>query len=96
MREKNERNFKNEINMEGVKMFLFGRWIATCYADEHLDSKMKSQHEEGFNGSEGMSVLNIESGIWWKKRLEFFNNQVYPNYLENGTVDNTIKFLNLK
>lgn len=27
--------------MDEVKMFLFARWIATCYADTHLDSKMK-------------------------------------------------------
>jgi hypothetical protein len=27
--------------MEEVKIFLFARWIETCYADEHLDNEMK-------------------------------------------------------
>ena len=64
---------------ENVKMFLFARWISTCCADVHID---------------GMSVLNKESGEWWKKQLEYFNETVYPNYLENKTVEDTKKFLN--
>lgn len=54
-----------------VKMFLFGRWIATCY--------------EG--------ILNSEDGLWWAKQLKHFNEIVYPNYIENGSVESTTKFL---
>lgn len=57
---------------ENVKMFLFARWISTCYED---------------------TVLNTESGYWWRDRLEYFNDVVYPNYLENKTVEDTEKFL---
>jgi len=64
---------------ENVKMFLFARWISTCYADTELN---------------GLSVLNAESGYWWRDKLEYFNNVVYPNYLENKTVKDTKKFLN--
>jgi hypothetical protein len=76
-----------------VKMFLFARWIATCYADEHLDKNMKSQHEKGFKEEEAMSVLNRESGEWYKEQLKYFNESVYPNYVENGSIENTINFL---
>jgi len=79
--------------MEKVKMFLFARWISTCYADTHLDEKMLCEHNKGFNNSEAISVLNRENGYWYKEQLEYFNNVVYPNYKKNGTVDNTIKFL---
>lgn len=51
--------------MNEVKMFLFARWIATCYADTHLDSKMKCEHDEGFKSSEAISVLNRETGYWY-------------------------------
>lgn len=76
-----------------TKMFLFARWIATCYADEHIDDNMISQHEEGFNPCEAISVLNRESGYWWKTKLKHFNEVVYPNYMKNGTADETEKFL---
>lgn len=83
----------NNLIDNNVKMFLFARWISTCYADIHLDSKMKSEHDEGFNPGEAISVLNRENGEWWKTRLEYFNSQVYPNYVKNNTVKNTKKFL---
>lgn len=62
-----------------VKVLLFARWILTCYGDTEKD---------------GISVLNAESGEWWKKQLKYFNGIVYPNYLENGTVEDTEKYLN--
>lgn len=79
--------------MTNVKMFLFARWISTCYADTHLDSNMKSENDLGFNPKSAISVLNRESGNWYKKQLIHFNNTVYPNYVANGTVNNTEEFL---
>lgn len=79
--------------MTNTKMFLFARWIATYYADEHVDDKMISEHNYEFNPEEKMSVLNRESGKWWKMQLEYFNKVVYQNYIKNKTVDNTKKFL---
>ena len=81
---------KNESNL---KMFLFARWISTCYADEHVDDKMISQHEKKYNQKNSLSVLNRETGIWYKKQLKHFNEIVYPNYLKNDTVKNTKEFL---
>ena len=60
--------------MAKIKMFLFGRWIATNY--------------EG--------VLNNQCGEWWKEQLRHFNTKVYPNYLKNGTIEKTKKFLKKK
>lgn len=40
------------------------------------------------------SILNTESGEWWKKQLDHFNEKVYPNYVENGTVEDTEEYLN--
>lgn len=80
--------------MEEVKIFLFARWIATCYADEHLDNEMKCDHDEGFKSSESISVLNRETGYWYKEKIQYFNDVVYPNYIENGTVENTERFFN--
>ncbi len=60
--------------MEEVKMFLFTRWVATCYSD----------------------ILNTESGEWYKKQINHFNNVVYPNYIENGVVEETKKYLKSK
>ena len=81
--------------MDEVKMFLFARWISTCYADTHLDSNLKCEHDKGFNGSEAISVLNRETGYWYKEQLKHFNDVVYPNYIENGTVENTKQFFNI-
>lgn len=82
--------------MDEVKMFLFARWIATCYADSHLDSEMKCDHDFGFKESESLSVLNRETGHWYKQQLNHFNNIVYPNYIKNGTVEETKKFFGVK
>jgi hypothetical protein len=40
------------------------------------------------------NTLNTESGEWWKERLNDFNETVYPNYVENGTVEDTEEYLN--
>ena len=85
------RSIKN--NMNKVKMFLFARWISTSYADEHWDDKMVSQHEPEFNPHESMSVLNRESGYWWKEQLEYFEKVVYPNYKKMGAIKETKEFL---
>ncbi len=82
--------------MERIKMFLFARWIATCYADEHMDNNGKSQHDYGYNPVEAMSVLNRESGFWWQDQLEHFEKVIYPNLLKNGGVANVKDFLNQK
>ena len=79
--------------MDKVKMFLFARWMATCYADEHCDDKMVDEHTPEFNPEESMCVLNRESGEWWKKQLKHFEDTVYPNHLKNGSVENAFKFL---
>ena len=84
------------MKTDRVKMFLFARWIATCYADEHCDDKMISQHEPEFNPSESMCVLNREDGQWWKEQLLHFEKVVYPNYMKNGTAFDTYKFLDIK
>lgn len=73
-----------------IKMILFARWLATCYADTHVDSHKRSQHDEGFDESSALSVLNRETGEWYQDRLKHFNEKVYPNYVENGTVQNMI------
>lgn len=75
-------------------MFLFARWISTCYADEHCDDKMVSQHEPKFNPKEAMSVLNRENGYWWREQLEYFEKIVYPNYKKMGAIKETKEFLN--
>jgi hypothetical protein len=79
--------------MENAKIFLFTRWISTCYADEHLDNKMRHTSSECFDASAAMSVLNKEDGHWWKKQLEHFNDVVWPNYIENGSAINAKEFL---
>jgi hypothetical protein len=38
-------------------------------------------------------VLNTEDGYWYKEQLEHFNENVWINYLKNGTVEDTAKFL---
>lgn len=86
-----EREYYNlETN---VKMFLFTRWMATCYADEHMDNNNKSQHDEEFDSVQAISVLNRERGEWYKTQLKFFNEVVYPNYMENGSVKSAREFL---
>jgi hypothetical protein len=81
--------------MDEIKMFLFARWIASCYADTHLDSKMKCDYDEGFKNSEAISVLNRQTGHWYREQLKYFKDVVYPNYIKNGTVENTKQFFNI-
>lgn len=37
--------------------------------------------------------VNGYDGTWWKEQLEHFNEVVWPNYIENGSVKNTLEFL---
>jgi hypothetical protein len=46
---------------DGLQL-VFARWIATCYADEHLDEKMRYTDNEDFDSTTAMSVLNRETG----------------------------------
>jgi hypothetical protein len=64
-----------------MRELLFARWVSTCYADEHLDEEMRHTSDENFDESTAMSVLNRESGKWWKEKLDYFNTKVYPNYM---------------
>jgi len=83
----------NKKLTENVKMFLFGRWISTCYADDYLDEKLRHTSNFEFDSSTALSILNRENGEWWKEQLIYFNETVYPNYIKNGTVKNTKEFL---
>ena len=78
-----------------TKMFLFSRWLATCYADTHIDDNMKTEDDLGFNPSDAMSVLNRETGYWYSEQLKHFNDVVYPNYIKNKSVKNVKKFLKI-
>lgn len=69
-----------EFDKEKATMFLFARYMATHYADE-------------CNGGQTLSVLNIEDGEWWLKRLNHFVEEVLPEYIKNGTLKETIKFI---
>jgi len=80
--------------MDEVRMYLFARWIASCYADEHLDEKMRYSDNVDYDSTTERSVLNRQTGNWYKKQLKFFNTVVYPNYIQNGSVDEAIKFIN--
>ena len=40
--------------------------------------------------------VNRCDGNWWKERLEYFNKQVIPNMILNGSVEATQVFLNKK
>jgi hypothetical protein len=37
--------------------------------------------------------VNGYDGSWWKTQLNHFNDVVYPNYIKNGSAENTKKFL---
>ena len=39
------------------------------------------------------SLLNAQSGYWWKERLLWFNLKIYPEYIRNDTVKETKEFL---
>ena len=85
--------FKTTDGIINTKMFLFARWISTCYADEHLDEEMRYNDNQDFNELTSMSVLNREKGDWWKERLKHFNEVIYPNFKEYGGAENANEFL---
>jgi len=76
-----------------TKMFLFARYLATCYADEHMNANGKSQHDMEYDPAEGMSVLNLEDGYWYMEQLKHFNDVVYPNYIKGGGVKEASEFI---
>lgn len=41
----------------------------------------------------GLSVLNTESGHWYKYQLEYFESTVYPNMKKTGQIIETRSFL---
>lgn len=75
-----------------AKMFLFGRWMATCYADTHMDNNGRCEHDYGFDEHNAMSVLNRTGGDWWKDKVTEFNNVVLPNYKKNGSYKDALNF----
>ena len=80
--------------LDEVRMFLFARWIAASYADEHMDDKMRYTDDEDFDSSTSMSILNRKKGDWYKRQLRFFNDVIYPGYIRIGVVSETEEFLN--
>lgn len=76
-----------------AKLFLFARWMSINYADDHIDTQKRHTSDPDCNFNEVMSVLNLENGDWWKKELEYFEDVVWPEYVNNGSVEDTIKFL---
>lgn len=81
---------------EQTMAFLFSRWLAICYADEHMDNEGNSQHDINFNSSDYMSLLNRAKGDWYKEQLLHFEKVVLPNYIKNGTYISTEEFLKFK
>jgi hypothetical protein len=77
---------------ENIKTFLFTRWLVTSYGDVNLDSNMKSEHEHGYKKEDGLCCLNRVDGLWYIKKIQFFNSYVYPKYFKNGTIKKTIEF----
>lgn len=92
-RERTLRTDEEMLLNENVKMFLFARWLATSYADTHLDGEGRSEHDEGFDGRGALSVLNRETGFWYREQIEYFNRVVYPNFVKNNSVKDAKKFL---
>lgn len=73
--------------------FLFTRWLATSYADEHLDENNQFQGHPDFNANTAISVLNRSSEHWYKDKLEYFEYEVLPNYKINGLYQDAYEFL---
>ena len=80
--------------MTDAKMFLFARWLATCYADDYLDMKMRHTSDMNFDPTTALCILNREDGHWYKKQIQHFNKTVYPNYVKNGSYRDAKTFLN--
>ena len=76
-----------------TKMFLFARWLSTCYADELMDSNGKTTCDCGFDRSTAISVLNRANGGWYKSMLKHFNDKVYPKMIMDGSIKEVEKFL---
>lgn len=74
-------------------MFLFCRWMATCYSDVMVDNNMLIKSDKRFNDDKSMSLLLRETGYWYKEQLKHFNEVVYPNYVKNGSVREAELFL---
>jgi hypothetical protein len=81
--------------MDDVKMFLFARWISTCYADTHIDKEKRKLYDIGYDSSTSLSVLTMEDGHWYKKQIQHFNEVVYPNYIKNGSVKDAKQFFGI-
>ena len=75
-----------------AKMFMFSRWIASCYADTLIDDKKRTIMDIGFKPKNALSVLLKEDGKWYKKQIKHFNEVVLPNYIKNGTAKDAVKF----
>ena len=39
------------------------------------------------------SILNKECGMWWKEQIKYFNEEVLPEYVKNGTFYSTRHFI---
>lgn len=59
-------------NITKVKMFLFARWISMCYADDQIDLQKRLISDPDCDSENLFSVLNVEDGYWWKKRIRTF------------------------
>lgn len=82
----------NDIEYK-TKTYYFNRWLATCYADEKLDSNMKHTSDNGFDSSTELSVLNRETGVWYMDKMEYFSKEVYPNIKRDDAFEKTQKLL---
>lgn len=82
--------------IDNVRMCLFARWISTCYAVSNLDGKMVCDDNEYDDKKGYKSLLNMKDGEWYKEQLQYFIDVVYPNYIDNETVESTIKFFKKK
>ena len=74
-------------------MLLFCKWMAICYADEHLDNENRHTSNPDFNSKDYMSVLNREDGKWYVDRLKEFESEVWENYVKNGSVKSHEEYL---
>lgn len=78
-----------------TKAILFARWLATSYADEYLDENMRHSSDIDFDNNTALSVLNRENGEWYEERFKYFNENVIPNYIENGSYKEEISLSKL-
>lgn len=38
-------------------------------------------------------TLNTANGLWWVEQIKYFEDTVLPNYFDNGSFENTAKFI---